>query len=270
MAEHEQTPPPQPVPAARLVRRADAFYVGYLPLPRALRGWLIGVTGLLLWGVAGIAFTWARAQQDPGPAVWHDAQEKTWTGLLLTEPYPMLIEDSGSTAVLVEIGKHGAQARTAAFAGQRVKVRGWLLERDGRRVIELIEGDRADDRVAITTIGRSDVVTAAKDQEQAGDMVEIDGEIVDVKCYLGAMKPGHGITHKQCASLCIRGGIPPVLVSRGVGGEHVYTLLCGEQFKPLGPDLLPLVADPVRVRGRMVTRGDLRMMAVAPGDILRR
>ena len=44
------------------------------------------------------------------------------------------------------------------------------------------------------------------------------GEIVDSKCYLGAMKPGDQKTHKACATLCIRGGIPPVLVERLPGG----------------------------------------------------
>ena len=40
------------------------------------------------------------------------------------------------------------------------------------------------------------------------DNVTLKGEIIDPKCYLGAMKPGGGKTHKACAMRCIAGGIP--------------------------------------------------------------
>ena len=48
-----------------------------------------------------------------------------------------------------------------------------------------------------------------------GGPVTVSGEIVDSKCFLGVMVPGAGKTHKECASLCLRGGIPPAPVRAG-------------------------------------------------------
>jgi hypothetical protein len=42
---------------------------------------------------------------------------------------------------------------------------------------------------------------ALLDQSDRGP-VELTGEIVDSKCFLGVMVPGSGKTHKECASLC--------------------------------------------------------------------
>ena len=39
--------------------------------------------------------------------------------------------------------------------------------------------------------------------------LQIEGEIVDIKCWLGRMKPGDGRTHRACGQFCIQGGIPP-------------------------------------------------------------
>ena len=51
------------------------------------------------------------------------------------------------------------------------------------------------------------------------------GEIIDPKCYFGAMKPGEGKIHKACATLCLRGGIPPMFMTTDEQGRHVYYLL---------------------------------------------
>lgn len=53
--------------------------------------------------------------------------------------------------------------------------------------------------------------------------VTLDGELVDSKCYLGTMKPGDGKTHKSCAILCLRGGIPPLFVSKAAA-QYATTL----------------------------------------------
>jgi hypothetical protein len=44
------------------------------------------------------------------------------------------------------------------------------------------------------------------------------GEIVDSKCYLGIMNPGETNPHRECAALCIGGGIPPLIIAHDADG----------------------------------------------------
>ena len=83
------------------------------------------------------------------------------------------------------------------------------------------------------------------------------GEIVDTKCYLGAMKPGRGKPHRDCASLCIRGGIPAALLVRTENGERhlVHLVSFG---RPVGVEVLDFVGQPVEVTG-LLRRKDGRL-----------
>jgi hypothetical protein len=71
--------------------------------------------------------------------------------------------------------------------------------------------------------GSESRLTAAGMQAEsfADRPIEVRGEIVDSKCFLGVMVPGSGKTHKDCASLCLRGGIPPALYVRDQSGQIV-------------------------------------------------
>lgn len=82
------------------------------------------------------------------------------------------------------------------------------------------------------------------------------GEIVDTKCYLGAMKPGRGKPHRDCASLCIRGGIPAALLVRTKSGERRLVHLLDLQGQPLGREVLDWVGEPVEATGTLRRRGD--------------
>jgi hypothetical protein len=91
------------------------------------------------------------------------------------------------------------------------------------------------------------------------------GEIVDSKCYLGVMKPGEGKTHRSCASLCLRGGIPPALRVEGdARTEPGLLLLVDADGHPLGPRVLPWVAQPVEITGQVTRYGDLWLLASDP------
>jgi hypothetical protein len=78
------------------------------------------------------------------------------------------------------------------------------------------------------------------------------------------MKPGEGKTHKACATLCIRGGIPPVLVVRRQGEAPHYYLLRGSGGAPMPAELEHLIADPVELTGTLVKLGDLSILEVTP------
>src|SRR5262249_37671718 len=82
------------------------------------------------------------------------------------------------------------------------------------------------------------------------------GEIVDSKCYLGVMNPGERKVHRDCAARCISGGVPPMFVVRDSQGEIHTMLLASEDGHPLGRDVLPFVAEPVEISGRVFRSGE--------------
>ena len=92
------------------------------------------------------------------------------------------------------------------------------------------------------------------------------GEIVDTKCYLGAMKPGRGKPHRSCASLCIRGGIPAALLVRTETGERELIHLVDPAGRPLGPELLEWVGQPVQVVGQLRREDDRSFLEVVAFD----
>jgi hypothetical protein len=226
--------------------RPDEFYVGYLPLPRGHARALRIIVPALLWTLVLMGGLLAAVQRDPGHARWETGRTIQRTGLLLARPYPMLVADpeapgSGAEVVLLtEMGKRGAQARVGVADGKRVRVTGWRLQRDGRSILEL-----APDSDAVSVTGDGG---AAPTPEVLG-AVELRGEFVDSKCYLGAMKPGDGKAHKACAELCIAGGIPPVLVTSDGRGGVRYIVLTGPRLGPA--TVTGFAGEPVRVRGRL-------------------
>lgn len=242
--------------------RESGLYVGYLPTPAREKRFLRVLIPVLLWLGAITTGLVAWRMQDPGTGVWDISNEQTWEGVLRADPYPLLeIERAGETEIvmLVEMGKFGPE-RARAFDGQRVEVTGFELERDGRRIFELVPEERA-----ISALG-GERVSSAPLPTPIGS-VTLRGEIMDSKCFLGAMKPGEGQGHRACAILCIRGGIPPMLVTRDASGNASYYLLVGTDGAGLAPDALDRIGEPVEITGELSRRGDLMMLAIDPGSV---
>lgn len=102
------------------------------------------------------------------------------------------------------------------------------------------------------------------------DQITLQGEIIDPKCYLGAMKPGGGKTHKACAMLCISGGVPPMLVTRDVNQRETFFLLVTAGGGVANELVLPFVGDPVEVSGQLERHGDLLTVQITAGGVRRR
>jgi hypothetical protein len=78
------------------------------------------------------------------------------------------------------------------------------------------------------------------------------GEIVDSKCFLGVMVPGQGKTHRACASLCLRGGLPPALLVEADDGAARLVLLVTRSGDPIDPAVAADAAgEPIAVRGEL-------------------
>lgn len=244
----------------------DPFYVGYLPMPAQHARFVHLLTAILALWILGVAGIIAFTMRDPGDAVWITSNEQSWTGTLAMHPYPMLIpnEDPQRPLLVVSMGKRGAHDRLAPFDGAAVTLRGWELLRDDRRLIEL-----AEDEGAIAPASGSP--TAFSDPSPAGVMVTLEGEIVDGKCYLGAMKPGDGAGHQACAILCLRGKLPPMFATVDADGEAVYHLLVIDGVSEISEETIPLVARRVRIVGRLSHPfGGLSVLSTTEHSILQK
>jgi hypothetical protein len=228
----------------------DNFYVGYLPLPRRLRG---TITALVIVLLALIAFdAWLVANLQPRAGDGHWAETPTeFTGTLMRDPYPMLrVSKDGKvkTYIVISDEKRGAEAALATFAdGTTIRLQGYEIERAAVGMIQL----------AATEMSTAEAAAVAEPPREIHGRVTVTGEIVDSKCWLGVMRPGEGHIHKACASLCIRGGIPPMLVTRaeGVPAVMLLTLADGRAVPP--EQILDYVADAVELAGTVEKRGDL-------------
>jgi hypothetical protein len=217
-------------------------------------------------------------------------QPRQVSGTIAARPYPAIRLDHaggdvdgwrpGAWALLVAPGKHGADTLVAGFDGAHVTLEGTRIQRGDRLIFEVSPGSIARDGRAASastastanaagTANTPDTAQAANDATdiagvagmgvgivgafEEGATVTLRGEIVDSKCHLGVMVPGEGKTHKDCASLCLRGGIPPALLVRDREGRSALLLLLTPAGDPVGPEaLLRLAGEPVEVTGAIV------------------
>ena len=238
-----------------------AFYVGYLPVSGAHKRFLTVLIPLLFLGLMGIGGLVATAQRNPGKTDVVSSKMATWSGTVYSEPYPMLVQDDGSIHLLIGIGKFGVANRVLQFDGQRCTVDGWALARSDRQAIQM---DLAENAIKAVDGPVSPFPILIESSLQR---VELIGEIVDGKCFLGAMKPGDGKTHKACATLCIQGGLPPMFASNRPMAKLPLVLVDGSTELPRS--VLGLVGEPVFVSGEMSKIGTLSILSINSKDIRR-
>lgn len=276
----------------------EEFYVGYLDAmpPRHARR-VRTFIGLVAAAALLVSAGTVALQHDPGGAVWEDSPA-TLTGRFFAEPYPAIFidperpGDAARRVLLVGVGKCGAfepegtcgligpsrpdaAARAAArrsamamFEGQVVRATGTMLRRDGRLMLELSEGQRAV--VAAPEVAQAPLHLAPPAPPAGPISARLTGEVVDAKCYLGAMKPGYGKVHRACAVRCISGGIPPVLIAAEPDGSVSYYLLADELGLAATAEVLPFVGDTVEVAGTIASGGDLPVLRMQRATITRR
>lgn len=248
----------------------DPHFIGWLPMPRTYSRFLVPVAAGLVVAAAVTAALIARGQRSPGDGRWDDGRSTTFVGVVYAEPYAMIRvngADPGappSTILLVEEGKYGAKDRVRPFDGRPVRVAGTLLTREGWRMMELTNGE---DGLRPAELPEHELAVLRRSPPRPLGRVTLWGEIVDSKCYLGAMKPGGGRTHRGCALLCLKGGVPPLFVSRSVGtGRSVY-LLAGEDRGPAPDSLIDLAGLPVVVDADVDRLDDLVVLRPTPNAI---
>lgn len=235
----------------------DAFFVGWAPrAPAGLRGFLVGLVVAVLGTAALLALLLSARIDDPGGGRFDwAAGEQTLHGLLTARPYPLLLLPDGHTVLLAGEGKT-APDFDPALAGRVVDATGIMLHRG---------------TIAMLMVGDDPGIAAAPGAQAPPPPVALGrwrlvGEICDGKCWIGAMRPGSGIAHRACASLCLAGGLPPVLVTTAPVAGASFLLLAGPDGGKMPEALRRLVGLRIRLDGTIERHGDLLVLRADPAS----
>jgi hypothetical protein len=246
----------------------DEFYIGWEAKSAAGTGKRMRRLVIVLLSLALLtAVALAAFQRSIGQSVFEWGTEKSFYGVLRTEPYPhLIVPRPGKTGAIPQFSiyylvapwKFGLDPRAlAGLSGKPVTLRGTLIYRGAQTMIEtkpewIEASEKPFSLLAGETIrlGRQTLV----------------GEIVDSKCFLGVMNPGQSIPHRACAIRCISGGIPPVLVVHQKQGGTVYLLLVSFDGKPVNEQVLDFIAEPVEITGEVERQSDLLILRADPAS----
>ncbi len=286
--------------------RHDDFYIGYVDetppgIGRFARRLAVGL--VVLAAALGLCLALLLERFDEG--VFEYGTVRDYEGELVVDPHPRLLTVDGPAEgyLLVGVGKREIKVdepsrRPWPSAPSRaIELSGTLIRNPEAAMLEVHSLTLPDGHAAADAerAGGQEAEGSALDEERGSATAENEattedhrvvvradrliGEIVDTKCYLGAMKPGRGKPHRDCASLCIRGGIPAALLVRTENGERhlVHLVSFG---RPVGREVLDFVGQPVEVTG-LLRRKDGRLFLDAyflrathsstpPLDLLRR
>ena len=245
----------------------DDFYVGYGPLPKKDRRFLLKAVPAGLLGLAGTgAFIGAKAASSGGGR-WETGTPVTSKGRIGLHPYPVLwVGETGH--VIAGIGKQGADAFCKEFEGQSVELTGVRIVRNDCFMLGVANGD-------IKAIAE---VTAPVPMHETIEDISIIGEVLDAQCFMGIMNPGYGRTHRGCAVQCIRGG-QPVFFSLGIRGSDTSAgpktcggngyLLSNATGGKINTEILSHVAVPVTINAKLEKIGNLYRLAYQAGSLKR-
>lgn len=237
--------------------KTDEFFIGYAPPmpPRLAR-----FVARTVFGLACGALTWAvtlaagHTRLDGGTFEFGHPQR--FTGTVFERPYPALRPDGvpGADArwlLLVAPGKHGADSMVRGLDRRLVSMMGTRIRRGAQTMVEI------DPDTIVAVDAARTAAPAEGSHEGASDdrPIEVKGEIVDSKCFLGVMVPGAGKTHKDCAALCLRGGVPPALHVQDRSGRSSLLLLTGSTGQAIGADDLQRTGEATDMVGVVAQQG---------------
>ena len=235
----------------------DDFFIGYEKVPQRLGRQLSGIAaGLGLLAASGAAIlAVGHVRLTGGTFAFGDP--RPISGSVAPLPYPAIAldaVDARGAVLLVAPGKHGLNL--AAAAGQRVRLEGARIAR----------GDAVMMEVVPDSLMKLDGGNTSNPEPAAVTAVSVIGEIVDSKCFLGVMVPGDGTTHRDCASLCIRGGTPPALLVRDRAGRSALLLLTSDARDRLRSRAVSLAGVAVEMSGRLTRRGGWLVLESDPSS----
>lgn len=246
----------------------EEMFIGWAKAPSVDRRFLLGALPLALAGTGGLSWLVASQLDDPGAGAWLTGATHSVAGLLVRAPYPMIrLADTAApfgmrTVLVVAQGKCTSALEFGDGRGAPVTASGVLIQRKDRQMLEV--PPMLNDWAQPIDAGFTDADALREPAVERLGAARLTGAIMDSKCFFGVMRPSRGKTHKACASLCIRGGIPPSFWARDEKGRELVMLMTDAAGEAMPMDILPLVADPVEAVGEMVRVGDLLQFRADP------
>lgn len=255
------------------------FYIGYMPkAPKGIARFVLGVVFLLFLVMGGVSYYLSTSHQFINNGTYEFGELTELTGVIRSEPVPYIRITAdeegkvGKNIMLIDFGKFGARESVEKIktkvggdlSNVEVTIRGTLIYQDGFTLLELTENENA-------LLGHKPLEDPAKyaSQPTAMQNKNLIGEIVDPKCYFGSMKPGQSKPHRSCASLCIAGGIPPVLVVETPEQTAEYYILKGMDGRDINDEILDYVANATEVQGMVTTLNEWNVLYIEPENIKR-
>ena len=239
------------------------FFIGYnWPLSTATSRVLKCVALGLGIGAAGLAGGLAAGHRPLEGGNFEFGHVTEHAGVVVAQPVPMLRPGDGRERwpLLVAVGKHGADHLVHGLEGQEVVVQATRISRGDREMLEVRS-------VNAGLKSRRHIANHMEDGVEAGlqprGHVTLTGEVVDSKCFLGVMVPGEGTTHRGCAALCLRGGIPAALHVKQPDGTARLYLIAGS---PATRDQATAWAgETVEMTGAVTQQGGWQVLTTNPG-----
>lgn len=249
----------------------DDFFIGWQGSPAAgLRRFLAPLAALLLLAAASLGLLLGAAADDPADARFALLPgaaspdplpaEAALHGVLLEGPYPLLrlppnaSHPAGRTLLLSGDGKRGPLLDMAALRGRLVAAEGFVLQRGSIEMLVL----------GAPPVALPDAAPPLPATQPLGRW-RITGEVCDGKCAAGGMRPGTGIGHRACATLCLDGVLPAVFAATHPVAGHAFLLLADSAGGPGIPAFRDAIGRRVTLEGEVERQGNLLIFrAVAP------
>ncbi len=93
--------------------------------------------------------------------------------------------------------------------------------------------------------------------KKAANDVEMKGEIVDLKCYLGSAYKAQGEKHKECAVMCIKDGLPAGFLVDST--KELYVLVPKAGMSGGNEEMAQYAGESVKLTGMVLKRGTQSM-----------
>jgi predicted NBD/HSP70 family sugar kinase len=255
----------------------DEFYIGWQAnAPQTYASRSKRAVYILIFVIITLTILYIPNQQNFFNSTFEADNYREIKGVIYQYPVPMLkvktAENTFQNFVLVDEGKIGAKEFVQnlakkvpqSLANYQVTLRAELIYYDGKTLLEVPSNQNAE--VKLEKLNQS---IPEPTIEKLGK-VNLKGEIVDPKCYLGAMKPGFGKIHRSCAIRCISGGIPPVFVIHNEKSESEYFILIDKNGKSLNHSILQFVGVPIEIVGELEKVDDWLVLKINPQVDLKR
>ena len=260
--------------------KKNDFYIGYKSkLPSAIQRRIKRVVLLLIlvFFVAGVGI--ALHHRHISNSSYELGKLSTLEGYFFKEPVPLIKVLEGKDVYgnmvfksipLVNYAKFGTEElirnyeenRQVSLEGKKLRITGTLLYDNGKALFELTKKEASI--LEIEEVADPELQEQIKPKIENLGVQSLKGEIVDSKCYFGAMRPGFGKPHRACAVRCISGGIPPVLAATNYQGSTNYFLIRGTNKEAINEGVIPYVAEPVTLTGELVKFDDWMVLYIDP------